>query len=536
MTQDSFAGDKKDGVSILHPVEVRLKAFLLPMVPSGIETYHLTMLTVVWSILVIVFSWLATYNRQWMWGVSLMVVAQYVSDLLDGAIGRERNTGLVKWGFYMDHFLDYLFLCAILIGYSLLMPNSMKYWMFFIFAVIGAFLVNSFLQFAATNKFRIAYWGIGPTEGRLGFILINTLIVFVDKAHYVKSLPYVLAVATFALFFTAYNTQRELWKMDMDAKAAVEGTPDVAAFDGQGLVIRHFLLSFVIASVAFFILVAQIGGPFYRALAGFVYATSWLPLILALVRYRQAGRREHPHLQRFGALAAAAVVMACCAWAGVRLMPAVEDPSVYLTPAYRDQLAQDARQVLTCQGELSRLLALPAFSDANSPALNGTRDAAETATLSQAFMAMQQDLRDIQERTKGYYLIDFQEEPGLHTDTFLVGFAAQALQVQSVLAMSQQSQDSHVREHLNQAPPTAGAFDGLIRDLLTPTTLFQLGSRSSYVRLLKEPIDHSEDIDAGALRQQLRTVATESVDRYVQRLGNHPHIIQEIRRQLTEAF
>ena len=33
----------------------------------------------------------------------------------------------------------------------------------------------SFLSFAATNQFQIAYYGIGPTEIRIGYVALNTL-------------------------------------------------------------------------------------------------------------------------------------------------------------------------------------------------------------------------------------------------------------------------------------------------------------------------------------------------------------------------
>ena len=114
-----FRGDKKFGQSWLHGPEERLKAFLIPLVPKGVETYHLTSMTVLWALLVPVFSILARRNNLWMLGVCALIVAQYVTDLLDGAIGRLRGTGLVKWGFFMDHFLDFVFLCSMLVGYAL---------------------------------------------------------------------------------------------------------------------------------------------------------------------------------------------------------------------------------------------------------------------------------------------------------------------------------------------------------------------------------------------------------------------------------
>lgn len=219
----TFKGDKKEGRWLLADVEEKLKQWLLPKVPKRIETYHLTLATIPWCLAIIVFSFLARYNIHFLWVVSFMIFMQYITDLLDGAIGRERNTGLVKWGYYMDHFLDYIFLCSILIGYGLLTEDYNKYMMFYILALFGAFMVNSFLSFAATGNFRISYMGIGPTEMRLVFILVNTFIIFLHATFNMNLLlPIVLAGATFALFVTVYQTQKKLWKIDMEAKRDAE--------------------------------------------------------------------------------------------------------------------------------------------------------------------------------------------------------------------------------------------------------------------------------------------------------------------------
>ena len=213
-----FSGDKKFGKSILYTSETKLKNWLVPMVPKCIETYHLTLTTVLWSILIIVFSFLARYNIHWLWVASLMIVFQYLTDLLDGEIGRRRNTGLIKWGFYMDHFLDYIFLFSILIGYSFILPNQFNYILFFIMAMFGAFMVNSFLSFAATNEFKISYLGIGPTEIRLIFIVVNTLLTIFNKTYMAAALPYVLTFSAFGLFVVIFKTQKYLWKVDMAQK------------------------------------------------------------------------------------------------------------------------------------------------------------------------------------------------------------------------------------------------------------------------------------------------------------------------------
>lgn len=211
-----FKGDVKKGQSLFHVPETKLKNLLVPLVPKRIETYHLTITTILWSILIIVSSFLARYNINWLWFTSFMIFAQYITDLLDGEIGRRRKTGLIKWGFYMDHFLDYIFLLSILIGYSMLLPDKYKFILFYIFALFGAFMVNSFLSFAATNEFKIAYLGIGPTEIRLIFIIINTLLIIFGKTYLAPALPYVLFFSTIGLIITVYKTQKYIWKIDMD--------------------------------------------------------------------------------------------------------------------------------------------------------------------------------------------------------------------------------------------------------------------------------------------------------------------------------
>jgi len=219
----AFQGDKKEGTWLLANAEGKLKNWLVPKVPLWLETYHLTLTTLLWCALIIAFSFLARYKIHFLWVVSFSIFGQHITDLLDGEIGRRRNTGLIKWGYYMDHFLDYLFLCSILIGYGLMVADYNKYMLFYILALFGAFMVNSFLSFAATGQFRISYMGVGPTEIRLVFIIVNTLIIFLaDKIEIPLVLPYVLAGAAFFLFVTVYKTQKMLWKIDMENKKDAE--------------------------------------------------------------------------------------------------------------------------------------------------------------------------------------------------------------------------------------------------------------------------------------------------------------------------
>ena len=217
-----FAGDRKEGKWILAVWEGKLRDFLLPRVPANVETWHLTLSTLLWCALIVGSSYLARFKIVFLWGASLGIFLQYVTDLLDGAVGRARDTGLVKWGFYMDHFLDYIFLCSILVGYSLMLPDQYKFRLFIVMVIFGAFMVGSFLNFAATNEFRISFFRFGPTEARIVFILFNTYLIAYGSDSLARALPWIMVLSGIGLVASVYRTQKFLWALDMNNKRTRE--------------------------------------------------------------------------------------------------------------------------------------------------------------------------------------------------------------------------------------------------------------------------------------------------------------------------
>lgn len=223
MTDSAFAGDKK--APMRSPLASIEKKFILSNVerfPSWIETNHLTLLTVPWSVGLIVFGYLAQFNIHWLWGSSVMLFLQWFTDSFDGAIGRHRNTGLVKWGYYMDHFLDFVFMWCVPVGYVFIVSQSGVYQLFAVAFIYSALNVNAFLGFACSNEFKITYLGIGPTEVRLFFILLNAVLVFAGPWVLEIALPYLLMVMSLCLVIIVYRTQKTIWALDMEKKGATQ--------------------------------------------------------------------------------------------------------------------------------------------------------------------------------------------------------------------------------------------------------------------------------------------------------------------------
>ena len=211
MPKQSAYGGKY--TAILGKFEKNLVEKVVPVLPSWLGTVQLTLLTVLWSALVLLFAYLARDNVNWLWAVSLMILFQNVTDILDGAVGRHRKAGLVNWGYHMDHFLDYVFLSSLLIGYAFLVPDSALL-ILILFAILAGLLVNVFLAWGSLREFRSSYFKIGPTELRLALIAINTALIIFGVSYLELLLPYAAVIAAVFLISIVYHTQKKVRETD----------------------------------------------------------------------------------------------------------------------------------------------------------------------------------------------------------------------------------------------------------------------------------------------------------------------------------
>jgi phosphatidylglycerophosphate synthase len=221
MSAEKFGGDKKLPMrTFLARWERKFIDGNVSKFPRWIQGYHLTLMTIPWSVGLIAFGYLAKDNLHWLWLSSLMLVLQWFTDSFDGALGKFRDTGIPKWGYYMDHLLDFVFMCSIFIGYSFLVEGINKLLVYLLIPVFGSFMASSFLSFGATSEFKITYLGTGPTEIRIWFIALNCLIIFFGAGWIAKLLVYILILAIILLCVVVYRTQKYIWEIDMRDKAS----------------------------------------------------------------------------------------------------------------------------------------------------------------------------------------------------------------------------------------------------------------------------------------------------------------------------
>lgn len=223
---ETFAGDKKEGQSILGPLERRFIDWGIPKIPKPIMSHHLTLVTIFWASGIVAAGWFAKSDRWWLHVISVAVFGQWLTDSFDGSLGKYRKQGLVKWGFFMDHILDLLFAGSVVIAYSFLVQAEwLKFLFYLLLLVTTATMAVSFLSFAATNRFQIAYYGLGPTEVRIGYIAINTFVYFSGTDLFTWGVPVILALNVVAFIVMTLQASRTLWQLDYEANVDNQPRP-----------------------------------------------------------------------------------------------------------------------------------------------------------------------------------------------------------------------------------------------------------------------------------------------------------------------
>ena len=111
-----------------------------------------------------------------------------------------------------------LFMSAVFVGYALFLDGPSRWLLLVLGFIYQLFMVSSFLSFAATNEFKITYLGVGPTEIRLAFILLNTAFIFFGVRGFETLTPWFICLFIIALCVVVFRAHKTIWAIDMAEK------------------------------------------------------------------------------------------------------------------------------------------------------------------------------------------------------------------------------------------------------------------------------------------------------------------------------
>tara|TARA_B100001059_G_scaffold234325_1_gene276576 strand:+ start:2205 stop:2888 length:684 start_codon:yes stop_codon:yes gene_type:complete len=225
MSYIDYIMDKKSGNgnnNIVEPTLNAIKAWAVPRLPAWVTTYNLTLVSIVWSSLIIFAGYMSRTNACWLFLVIFCIMLHIVTDILDGAVGRYRNTGAVKWGYFMDHTMDTILLSSVFVALFFALP-AYRFTLFISALSSLQLMVTSFLSRDDKGQdisVCIQSACTGPVDGLILMILLILYVIMSDK----KPSVYVMYAFNFVLLgvniFKIYAKQRQFHYEDMIIKYA----------------------------------------------------------------------------------------------------------------------------------------------------------------------------------------------------------------------------------------------------------------------------------------------------------------------------
>src|SRR5262245_15007016 len=171
----SAADAPRDKQFLLARHEARVLEWIARRLPAWVMPDHLTALGVLAAFGIAAAYLLSNEATVWLWAASALLVVHWFGDSLDGTLARVRRIERPKYGYYLDHLVDALATAVIGLGLGLSPYMLLATGLLIVIAYL-VLSINTYLETYAFGVFTLGYGRLGPTEARVGLIVLNSVI------------------------------------------------------------------------------------------------------------------------------------------------------------------------------------------------------------------------------------------------------------------------------------------------------------------------------------------------------------------------
>jgi archaetidylinositol phosphate synthase len=162
--------------SLTASLEKRVLVWMAQRAPGWVSSDQLTLLSLSAQCAAGICYALARFNRDWLIGVIVGLVLNWLGDSMDGTLARVRRKQRPRYGFYVDHIVDIFGSAALMCGLGC---SNLIHWQTAM-AMLIAFLLLSAESYLATDtlgRFELSQGIFGPTEIRILLIIGNLALL-----------------------------------------------------------------------------------------------------------------------------------------------------------------------------------------------------------------------------------------------------------------------------------------------------------------------------------------------------------------------
>ena len=149
---------------VLHAIAARLPAWCTPNMMTWFGVFG--------GCVVILGYALSRQALPWLWLANLGLVIHWAGDSLDGTLARFRGIERPRYGFYLDQVIDALGNVLIAVGVGVSKQARLDIALF-VLATFHMLSIQVYVRAIVDRQFHLAVGRLGPTEMRVGIMLMN---------------------------------------------------------------------------------------------------------------------------------------------------------------------------------------------------------------------------------------------------------------------------------------------------------------------------------------------------------------------------
>lgn len=213
---------RRSNQGFLWPLEQPTLLWMAGRMPNWVSPNFLTGVGFVGSCMAATGYTLSRWQPAFLWLATLGLLVNWFGDSLDGTLARFRRIERPRYGFFLDQNLDAFEQLIFAVGIGLCGFIRFELAMFTL-AVYFLMSILSLVRAVVSNVFAMTYGGIGLTELRVAFLILNALMFFVPpKPIHIVGLsayyPELFSIAWISSMLLAFlvSFKSELHQLDAD--------------------------------------------------------------------------------------------------------------------------------------------------------------------------------------------------------------------------------------------------------------------------------------------------------------------------------
>ncbi len=175
---------KRLNLAVTAQIESNTLDYLVERLPVWVSPDLLTLTALLSSIVGGSLYLFVDKNPYFLLAINVCLFVHWFGDSLDGRLARLRKESRPNYGYYIDHIFDSVAAAFFIGGITISSLTITAVWVW-VLSLMFLSMIHVFLKTKVNRVFEFSIQQLGPTEARVGLVVLNFLIFFFGNPEFI---------------------------------------------------------------------------------------------------------------------------------------------------------------------------------------------------------------------------------------------------------------------------------------------------------------------------------------------------------------